>query len=475
MHITHLKSHLALCVTLHTSLPVGYTVDSYVSNNILCLSNTQFGGIWRIIQIQPYQEDLQQQVVYCEINRKVEYDTSKGDDEKYCFGWEVQQYEDTNYDYFRTIVQEKVKYDPSLPSYACLLQPMIALCRGTILNIDKIDTVEQSFLAKLNFEIRFRGISILNDSAFVLQFMQILDIQRHIKLLRIQDEEVLNSFHSYSNSGIIPEYHDFTYKIVIKGKFSEQLELQQFPIDTQELNITLTCNKPHIIQILPNQEFPSIFMYNDFQLKSIYDVSFREYVFSVSELSNAKESSSGYQYPRFRFVMYLTRKSGYYMSNVCIPIMIISALSLISCGINEDGTRLQTSDRLGITLTLLLTGVAYKFVVASSLPQLSYLTLLDSYVWCCFGFMFLIAVENVLFPIVYFHGTRQGINYDLVEPYLTLILGLIFVGTNLGWIGYIYYVIHTRKQNIRQKFLAEKALRKHGFEQRQFNMTKSTE
>ena len=36
------------------------------------------------------------------------------------------------------------------------------------------------------------------------------------------------------------------------------------------------------------------------------------------------------------------------------------------------------SDRLSVTLTLLLTAVAFKFVVSQSLPTISYLTLLVS-------------------------------------------------------------------------------------------------
>ena len=36
----------------------------------------------------------------------------------------------------------------------------------------------------------------------------------------------------------------------------------------------------------------------------------------------------------------------------------------------------ETADRLSVTLTLLLTSVAFKFVVSQSLPQISYLTYL---------------------------------------------------------------------------------------------------
>jgi hypothetical protein len=77
--------------------------------------------------------------------------------------------------------------------------------------------------------------------------------------------------------------------------------------------------------------------------------------------------------------VYLWRKTGYYISNVILPICVLTLLSPLSCFLNDDGTSLGTADRLGITLTLLLTAVAYKFVVASSLPTVSYLTILDRF------------------------------------------------------------------------------------------------
>ena len=47
----------------------------------------------------------------------------------------------------------------------------------------------------------------------------------------------------------------------------------------------------------------------------------------------------------------------------------------------------DVADRLGLSLTLVLTAVAYKLTVASCIPQVSYLTNLDAFVSICFCFM----------------------------------------------------------------------------------------
>jgi hypothetical protein len=95
------------------------------------------------------------------------------------------------------------------------------------------------------------------------------------------------------------------------------------------------------------------------------------------EGSDPTESSAGIVYPRCTYTVSLWRKTGYYTSNVILPICVLTLLAPLSCTVNDDGTSMGTADRLSVTLTLLLTAVAYKFVVASAIPTVSYLTFLD--------------------------------------------------------------------------------------------------
>jgi hypothetical protein len=172
-------------------------------------------------------------------------------------------------------------------------------------------------------------------------------------------------------------------------------------------------------------------------------VVYSDIVVSSVHASDPTESSAGIIYPRCRFTVYLWRRTGYYISNVILPICVLTLLSPLSCTLNDDGTSLGTADRLGITLTLLLTAVAYKFVVASSLPTVSYLTILDrfvtllllllltisfdSYVLVCFGFLCVNAVENVLFPLfVYHYGAKKSAEWCFVLIYYSLFLLINF-------------------------------------------------
>jgi hypothetical protein len=64
----------------------------------------------------------------------------------------------------------------------------------------------------------------------------------------------------------------------------------------------------------------------------------------------------------------------YHLSNVILPFFLIVSLSWLSLALVND-----ISSRLVTSLTMLLTSVTFKFVVASSLPNVSYTTLCDSY------------------------------------------------------------------------------------------------
>jgi len=140
----------------------------------------------------------------------------------------------------------------------------------------------------------------------------------------------------------------------------------------------------------------------------------------IANVAGPKESSDR-DYPLYHIKFHVKRKSGYYFWNFAMlmvgklsmgckyylliyyvdPVQfftqrqflyinphflllfqsLIYILSFCSFSVNVS----SPSDRLSVTLTLLLTAVAFKFVVSQSLPTISYLTLLVS--WCLSHFL----------------------------------------------------------------------------------------
>ena len=78
----------------------------------------------------------------------------------------------------------------------------------------------------------------------------------------------------------------------------------------------------------------------------------------------------------------MNRIPNYYFTNIIKPTCIITTLSACSLFMPDK----DLANRLSATLTLLLTAVAYKYLVAQMVPPIGYSTALDKYVMICFTF-----------------------------------------------------------------------------------------
>lgn len=308
------------------------------------------------------------------------------------------------------------------PAVAFLAPPLEFNCRVSIFSIDSIDTVNQTFRTDFYTELRLRALTDMEDTEGVEDLMACYSMSlSFIDFLNVSemfDKEVWTAFATNSRS---TGSCDYIIKIRTKASFSDRMELQEFPWDMQDLNIPLTLNIASTRgNLIINEEFPSVFQYRSFQLSSLFRVAYSDLVITRLADSDPSESSAGTVYHRCIFSIYLFRNEGFYISNVIIPIAVLTVMSPLSCAVNEDSSSIETADRLGITLTLVLTAVAYKFVVASSLPTVSYLTLLDQYVLVCFGFMMINAIENVVYPGMVLLGATKMHEYCFVIVFLAV-------------------------------------------------------
>jgi hypothetical protein len=92
------------------------------------------------------------------------------------------------------------------------------------------------------------------------------------------------------------------------------------------------------------------------------------------------------------------RKSSYYMINVALVMFLICSFCFCAwfCHPADMGSR------HGVDFNLILTAVAFKLVLTSMLPPVSYLTLLDMYVMVCFLFLALVTVCHTVLPLQYY-------------------------------------------------------------------------
>ncbi|CAC5420905.1 unnamed protein product [Mytilus coruscus] len=120
------------------------------------------------------------------------------------------------------------------------------------------------------------------------------------------------------------------------------------------------------------------------------------------------EYASDETHPIFYAQCRVKRKVGYFLWNIVFIVSLITVLTFTTFSIEPS-----SADRLGVTITLLLTSVTFKLIVKQSLPTISYLTYLDLYVIAALVFLGLTSAQHAIIRYMFNYYTEaQIIKYD---------------------------------------------------------------
>eukprot|EP00494_Astrolonche_serrata_P028513 UN28780 len=194
----------------------------------------------------------------------------------------------------------------------------------------------------------------------------------------------------------------------------EYQELGNFPFDLQDLHLNFQLRSRNDIQ-----EFDMLFHTVEFS-KSCLELA--EWVMYPPESDRKGTSKTSIR-------LQAARQPQFYLTNVVGMMFVVSLLCVASFGIDAE----DIADRLSVTLTMMLTAVAFKFIVGDQLPKVPYSTYLDSYLQYTMGFMFSLSVYFCVAPHI-FEDTLE--DTDLIFLYVfsgifVLYSGLWFFGAYL--------------------------------------------
>ena len=183
------------------------------------------------------------------------------------------------------------------------------------------------------------------------------------------------------------------------GKFAEAWELKDFPFDCQDFTVSMVIRYPSDkfeMQFMESQahNLRPFIRNNAFAaVENSWQPPKRKHnqLFVWQELVH-RPVARPIQRQRLNVTVQLERIPWYYVSNIVGPMILIVLMSGCSFVIPSK----DVADRLSASLTLVLTAVAYKYVVSQMVPPIGYSTRLDRYVTWCFAFLFLVVVENCL-------------------------------------------------------------------------------
>ena len=198
---------------------------------------------------------------------------------------------------------------------------------------------------------------------------------------------------------------DLSLVLEVEGSFLETFELENFPIDYQELTIKLrtACAreggmpcifcKTALKSCALNVDTGNFSLANVWRLEPIVDAFISSY-----------QAMEGRTYPVLSMRCHIHRLPGFYVLNVVLPMGLFALMTLLRF-------RIQLPDlRLSFSMTLIFIAIAYKFVTIGALPAIAYLTLLDKFVMSQTLLIVLSAFE---------HGFGHQ-EYDLIVVWVTV-------------------------------------------------------
>lgn len=178
------------------------------------------------------------------------------------------------------------------------------------------------------------------------------------------------------------------------GEIWHSSDLSDFPFDTQTFSIQMITplNTPNDIEFVENKSHTG--ESNSWSLVGWNFLSSKwaltPYFFEPSQETYASAS----------YVFTASRKQGYYFWKVLIPLSLVVLMSGAVFWIDAS----NTSSQISVGYTAILTLVAYRFLIGHMVPEISYLTRLDIFIFGASILVFLVLGEAILTGRLTAHG-----------------------------------------------------------------------
>eukprot|EP00656_Telonema_subtile_P013572 TRINITY_DN16897_c0_g1_i2.p1 TRINITY_DN16897_c0_g1~~TRINITY_DN16897_c0_g1_i2.p1 ORF type:complete len:447 (-),score=98.59 TRINITY_DN16897_c0_g1_i2:217-1557(-) len=288
-----------------------------------------------------------------------------------------------------------------------------------IMSLADVNTVNQSFFCDFLltctwFEPTLKGIK-LGQVDWDLVFDPQIDIRNAFDI-----QLMSQPFGSPQSTRLDETTGAVTYIMRFKGILSEPMELEVFPFDHQALHIqvcTQGLGEDRITLYSTVGSMTEVFLPD-------WEIEPQPTVFSL--LTDPGNSIHGARYSELHINVHAKRRESYYIWNVGLIVLAIVSLSFTSFSIPPT----EVEGRLTINLTLLLTAMAFKFVIAASLPVVAYLTPLDKYLLANFGFLWIMTCFNGALP--HFVGFEPE-SYDRIAYLVLMSLFILLQIFTVAW------------------------------------------
>jgi len=234
-----------------------------------------------------------------------------------------------------------------------------------LLDLDGIDSHNQNFQANVYFEANWKDPRLADESREESVTRPLEDVW-HPRLQILNQQKVWSSMPDVVE--IAPD-GTVTQRARVWGDFSQPLDLRKFPFDRQKIEIPVVAAGYGADQVMLAPGSLSGIS----QKFSIPDWEITDWQMTTEVEVPGPE---GAQSAGVAMVLQAQRFRGYYLIKVIAPLILIVAMSWAVFWIDPQ----DTGTKISITITAMLTLIAYRFAIDTSLPAISYLTRMDWFI-----------------------------------------------------------------------------------------------
>lgn len=189
-----------------------------------------------------------------------------------------------------------------------------------------------------------------------------------------------------------------------RGTLSSNFDLHEFPFDSHRLEVHIEADAGEIDDLVFVAGDGRI---HEEQASETYHVVPHgwELVQLSSDVSEAAYPRLGETFSRFVFGIEVKRDPHFYWWAIVLPLLPIVATSWSVFWMDPK----EFSSQVGVGVTAMLTVVAYRITIDSSLPPLSYMTRMDYFLLVCQVWVFGAFLMSVVVHVCHARGSEEAV------------------------------------------------------------------
>ncbi len=176
------------------------------------------------------------------------------------------------------------------------------------------------------------------------------------------------------------------YQELFVAALKSPFDLTRFPFDRQQLEIEIESFSWTADALRFHEETDKIGFSDRFEMPEWRVLTVE------SSVATRREVRDRAPFSEFALGIEVARKPGYYLWKLVLPLLLLVGASWIVFWMTGE----LFTRRLGLAFRGVLIVVAFQFVIGGSLPRVSYLTLMDSFLLLSFVMMLLTILENMV-------------------------------------------------------------------------------